>query len=173
MCGETPAEFGQQYVTVLMPQRVVDLLEAVEVNDGDRRGSSIARGVGELRAGETSEELSIRQIRERVVFRLIGIGAHLAAESFADPERDAKEDEVEQGQSDGQVPIETVDPGVHVRLDWRVGKVHLHDAYSVGLAADVERYVDLHGQSLDLPAVVTVSVEVRQMNDGLAMTRVN
>jgi hypothetical protein len=60
----------QQLVTGRMPQRIVDILEAVQIDEDDRDGTLGSR-LGTQRLGQPVEQLHpVRQARQRIVQRL-------------------------------------------------------------------------------------------------------
>ena len=92
---EPEADLLQQLVAARMAERVVDLLEAVEVHDHHGRGHVVAARRGERLTDAVVEERAVGQVRERVVERLVLVDLRLLPERLRragdDPEEDAVE----------------------------------------------------------------------------------
>ncbi len=70
---EAPRELDQQEVAVAMPQRVVDLLEAVEVHEQDGELRAVSVGDADRVLDLLPEARAVRQAREVVVERLVAV----------------------------------------------------------------------------------------------------
>ena len=97
----------QQQIAAVMAERVVDLLEAIEVDDHHRAG--VARGLlGQRLPGVLEERAAVGQRGERiepsVAVVLIGLPAQLPRGPGHDPEQQ----QVEEEQSDRQRQIQPV-----------------------------------------------------------------
>ncbi len=95
---EAPAQLGEQAVAALVTERVVDLLEAVEVDEQDGHAASELPGLGEGLLGAVPEERSVRQSGEIVMERLVLDLEHLAVEPPRHAAHDREERRVQRNQ---------------------------------------------------------------------------
>jgi hypothetical protein len=119
-----------------VPERVVDLLEAVEVDQQQRGGLAVALGGGQRALHAVVEQRAVGQVREVVVQRLV---AQRAGGDRHDPEQDR----VEEDEPDGEPQVQPARVLRDRGRDWRVGQVHLDDPVRLLVAAEPERHVHL------------------------------
>ena len=160
--GQPAPDRSEQPVAVLVAEGVVDLLEAVEIDDGDRRRLSQCPPTRHLGLGSPVEEHAVGKIGERVVLGQIRVELDLAAQPASYPERDSEQDHVEGGQPDQEVAVEGVKPAADVGLDRRIRQVHLEDADPLVMVAGEEWKIDLDRLRARLSAVVAVGVDPGQ-----------
>ena len=103
--AQTPGDLLQQTIAGVVPERVVDFLESVEVDDGNRRRSSRFPTPAKYCLHTGVEVKPIWKIRKCIMFGQIGIRSDLSAEPTADKCGNPKQDEVQKGQADSQVPV--------------------------------------------------------------------
>ena len=89
----------EQQVAHVMAERVVDLLEVVEVHDHHHGGLAAAAAGADGLVDAVAEQLAVRQAGERVVERLVLLGDRLAAaavdgEDRQEEQRDRRQAEV-------------------------------------------------------------------------------
>jgi hypothetical protein len=92
-------DLDQQVVALLVPERVVDLLEAVEVDQQQGREAAEALGSGELALGLLVQGDAVRQVGEPVVVGLVTQPARCRCD---DPEEDEPEQEQAGAERDDQ-----------------------------------------------------------------------
>ena len=126
----------QQAVAVVVPERVVDLLEAVEVDQQQAGQLAGAAGGGDRVLHPLVEQRAVREAREVVVQREVPQPPRGDGD---DPEQRGVEDE--QADAEQQVePERVLADGGRDRL---VGAVDLEHAGGPGVEADTDRDVDL------------------------------
>jgi hypothetical protein len=152
-----------------MTERVVDLLEPIEVDDGDRDGAAVAGGVETGRSDAPVEGGPVGQVGERVVLGPIFVQPDLMTEPPAHRHRDPQQHEIQRGETDRQIEVQAVEPGADVRVDRSVGEVDLENPDSVFGRAGRERHVDLNRRRPDRPNVVGVRVQVREPGHDLTV----
>ena len=92
---ERPGHCTQQRVAALVPERVVDLLEAVEVEEEQADVFTAFPARLELRFETLEEERPVRQLGERVVQRLMLNLLHLRSQLRARPPEERQKQHVE------------------------------------------------------------------------------
>ena len=107
--GEVRRDAAQVVVPVVVAERVVDLLETVEVDDGDADGLAAPAGRGNRVAGPVDEQCPVRQIGQQVVQRhvlVLGVApAKTPCDRPADrAQRDPQQDQPEHDQR-GHRPV--------------------------------------------------------------------
>ncbi|CAM5459604.1 hypothetical protein STANM309S_05816 [Streptomyces tanashiensis] len=141
---ESAGRLDQQLVPGLVPDGVVDSLEAVEVDEEHRRAAQGGTPVGGAAAGERlldtpGEQGAVGQVGERVVF---GVVLELRLEAHAFGDVPAVEDEAAVVPVDGRLDIEPAAlSGAEAALDARGGLLDRaggqEPAYLVHHAAEV------------------------------------
>jgi hypothetical protein len=150
-------DLDQQVVALLVPERVVDLLEAVEVDQQQGREAAEALGSGELALGLLVQGDAVRQVGEPVVVGLVTQPARCTCD---DPEEDEPEQEQAGAERDdqdagvagdrlggrlvGHVALERAAADGHVDLDEAsFGAELLLALLDVGLGLASERLADV------------------------------
>ncbi len=168
--GEALGQQGQELVAALVAQGVVDLLEPVQVDDGDGSTRVAPHGSQHRLLGALVEQRAVGQLGERVVLGQELVLLDLLAQAAADRDRDEEQHEVQGPQAQGEVAVQRVQAGAHVLGDGRVGQVHLEHAHDVLGGSRREGQVDLDGLRAQRQAgVVAVGVEVRELGGDLAV----
>src|SRR5690606_29154449 len=81
---KTLRELAQQLIAGLVPKRIVDRLETVDVHYHQRERASAARGFGHRTLGRLGEPKTVRQVREHIVTRRVpSIGVDLRSQEVA------------------------------------------------------------------------------------------
>jgi hypothetical protein len=140
VAAQRPAQprrhLDQQIVAVVVPERVVDLLEAVEVDQQQGGRPSAALHVGDRLAQAAVEEGAVGQVGEAVVQGLV-----------AQEPRGARHDPEQRDEQHGQADAEQQVERQHVVADLvghrRVGHVDLEHALRLRAEAESQRHVDL------------------------------
>jgi hypothetical protein len=104
-----------------MAERVVDLLEAVEVHDHHGRGHVVAARRRERLADAVVEERAVGEVRERVVERLVLVDLRLVPERLRRAGDDPEQDAVEHGEPQEDQERVVLGPIADAGLDPRVG----------------------------------------------------
>lgn len=126
-------EAGQEHVTVVVAQRVVDLLEAIEVEQDDGGAATGASIRGDGRCDPVAEQRPVRQAGQGVVESEVLVSRRLAAQSPRHPAGQPGEHHVEQAQPESEGPVETVKSGRQLGFDGSVGQADLeHSHHGVG-----------------------------------------
>jgi hypothetical protein len=160
---EPPCQLDQQEVARLVPERVVDLLEAVEVEEHHRRRVPVASGGREGLAEAVAEERSVRERGEGVVERLPLVLLRLAAQPAGGAQREAEERRVEDGESREEQEVERPRVLGSRGRDRLVREVELEHAVGLRGTLELEGHVDLE-QLAELPlACVLLVAEVRDL----------
>jgi hypothetical protein len=135
----------EQLVAARMPERVVDLLEAIEVHDHHGDPDVLTAGNGEGLPDPVVEERSVRQVGERVVERLMLVDVGLLAQRVGGAGDDPEEDGVEHGEAeeDEQRHVARIPADAGFGFDRRVGKRELDRALGVTAPAEPQRHVDV------------------------------
>src|ERR1700683_2355195 len=115
-----------------MAERVVDLLEPVKVDDSNRCGSTRRTSPAGGVLPSSMEQCPVRKIREGIVLSHVGVDRDLMPQLSSDREGDAEQGDIQSGQSDGEVSIETVDASVDFGLDRSVGQIDLEHPHPMG-----------------------------------------
>ena len=134
-----------------MPDGVVELFEAVDVEQQHRGDGAIAFRLPYRLVDAVAEENPIRQPRERVVERLVAVLRSLFPEPTRGGLHQAEQAEVEDDQPKSERLEETKGVGPNSRRDWRVREVDLEGSYDLPIdcagervgSVDAEGYVDL------------------------------
>ena len=89
----------QQQVAHVMAERVVDLLEVVEIHDHDHGGVAVAAAGADGLVDPVAEQLAVREAGERVVQRLVLLGDRFPStavdgEDRQEEQRDRRQREV-------------------------------------------------------------------------------
>ena len=163
----------EELVPASMAERVVDVLEVVEVDDRDRHRRTLRRHLGDSRSRASEEQRAVGKVGERVVMGEKRVDRQLAAQPSAGRHGDEAEEEIERAQAEAQVDVEVVQPGADVARDRRIREVDLEHTDAASGIAGVERQVDLNRPHAGRSVVVAVGVEVGQPSDGLAACGVN
>jgi len=124
--AEAARDLDEQLVAVIVAERVVDLLEAVEVDEQERGGAARAPRVGDRTLRAPVQEHAVGQAGERVVQRL-------AAQAARGPGHNAEERRVEEheaGPQDGEEPPGVFGDGAGHGLVGQVGLQHALDRAS-------------------------------------------
>ena len=139
---EAPREHLEQAVAVLVPERVVDLLEAVEVEEDDRELRPVPAGLLERSRGGGPEQRAIRESRERIVVGEMLVLRDLLAQPSRRAPGEAEERRPEQKQASDEHDRDLGAVVPHLGCDRRVVEVELQDGrIGIGAAAG-ERRVD-------------------------------
>ncbi len=169
--AQAPADLLQQQVAVVMPEGVVDLLEAVEVEDHQRDTCSIAPRRQDRLLGPVVEEASVREVGERVVQREVLVLGGLAAQPRRRARHDPEQRQIEQREAGCE---EQVEPARVVRDaggDRTVGKIQLEDAGRLAADAEPEWAVHLEEAAEASVARVLRLLQVVDVRGGLAGER--
>ena len=126
----------QQAVARVVPERVVDLLEAVEVDQQQRGGLAAALGRGQRGLHPVVEQRAVGEVGEVVVQGLV---AQAARGDGDDPEQRRVEEHEAEREQQVQPARVLGDRGGHRR----VGEVDLDDAVGLLVALQAQRHVDL------------------------------
>src|SRR5215203_28739 len=118
--SRTPTCF-QQLVAARMAERVVDLLEVVEVHDHHGRGNVVAARRGKRVTDAVVEERPVGEVRERVVEGLVLVDLRLVLKRFRGTGDDPEQDAVEHGEPDEDQERVALRPVSDAGLDPRVG----------------------------------------------------
>ena len=124
----------QQQVAHVVAERVVDLLEVVEVHQHHHRGVAVAASGAERLVDAVAEQLAVGQAGERVMQRLVLLRDRLPAAAVDGEDRQEEQDDRRQrevrGQHDdrGQAEHQAVDRG----LEEQVARHVLEDADALG-----------------------------------------
>jgi hypothetical protein len=169
------AHLAEQLVPVRVPEAVVDLLEAVQVDQeqGDLAGRAAGRGQALVEL--VAQQFPVRQAGECVVGRLVAVplgggqqGLGLPAQPLRRRRDQAEDDDVEDGEADAQRDRH----GAHVLADGgghrRIGQVELDDAVRAGGAVVLQRNVDLEQLVLAVLAAGPVVGGVGEAGDDVA-----
>ena len=89
-----------------MPERVVDLLEAIEVEKQCSRDRPVAVCLRRNLFQPIREQHPVGKVREHVVQRLVTVGLHLATQVTGCPRHDSEHCEIQQREADGEREIE-------------------------------------------------------------------
>ncbi len=148
--GERP----QQPVAAVMAERVVDFLEAVEV-DHDHRETGVPRPrVAHRRFGAVVEGGAVGKVGEAVVVGLVLDLLHLSSQRAGDPPQDREEGEVEPEQDEEDAGSEGEEDAARVAGDRRVVPVQLENPDDA--AANPHRRVALQHGRVGPPAALGV-----------------
>ncbi len=168
--GQALGQAGEELVAVVVPERVVDLLEAVEVDDGQRRPGVAADGAGHGLMGALVEQRPVGQVGEGVVLGQELVHANLLAQPAADRHGDHEERQVQRRRDRStRSRYRAWSPARHVGVDRGVGQVDLEHADAVLGRAGRERQVHLDRFRPDRPRVVGVRVQVGQTGADLTV----
>ncbi len=139
---EPETDLLQQLVAARMAERVIDLLEAVEVHDHHGRGHVVAAGRGERVTDAVVEERAVGQVRERVVERLVLVHLGLVPKRLRRPGDDPEENAVEHCEREEDEERVVLRPVADAGLDSRIGDRDLHGARRPAERLEPERDVD-------------------------------
>ena len=92
-----------------MAERVVDLLEPVEVDDGDRGRLSRCRTARHRLLGALVEQRPVGELGERVVLGQELVLLDLVAQAPADRHRDREQHAVQERKTDEEVAVQVVE----------------------------------------------------------------
>ena len=129
--GEALRQEREQLVAAVVAEGVVDLLEPVQVDDGDGGPGVAPHRLHDGFVGALVEQRPVGQLGERVVLGQELVLLDLLAQTAADRHRDDEEDHVQRPEPEEEVAVQRVQPGVDVRGDGRVGQVDLEHAHDV------------------------------------------
>ena len=175
---EPRPHLAQQLVAVGVAEAVVDLLEAVEVDQqqGDLGPRPVGRG--ERLREAVPEQHPVGQPGQRVVRRPVAVAVGGGPESLGLPaharrrRRDqAEEDQVEDGQADAQRDGHGADVVADRGGHRRVRQVQLDDAVRLRDAVVLQGHVDLEQQVRAVLAAGAVVGGVREARDHVALQR--
>jgi len=168
--GEALGQQRQELVAAVVPEGVVDLLEPVQVHDGDGSTRVAPHGAHHGLLGALVEQRAVGQLRERVVLGQELVLLDLLAQAAAHRDRHEEQHDVQGPQAQGEVAVQRVQAGAHVLGDGRVRQVHLEHPHHVLGGSRREGQVDLDGLRAQGQAdVVAVGVEMRESGGDLAM----
>ena len=103
--GEALGQLGEELVAAVVAEGVVDLLEAVQVDDGDGGSRVAAHGVDHGLLGALVEQRPVGEVGERVVLGQELVLLHLLAQAAADRHRDDEEGDVQRTEADEEVAV--------------------------------------------------------------------
>ncbi|WRL63368.1 hypothetical protein U6N30_27080 [Blastococcus brunescens] len=175
---QSRAHLAEQLVAVGVAQGVVDLLEAVQVDQ--QQGDLAVRpaGGGESLVEAVAQQLPVGQTGQGVVRGLVAVplgrglqGLGLAAELFRRRRDEAEDDEVEDGQAGGQRDRHGADVLGGRGGDRRVREVELDDAVRPVRPVVLQGHVDLEQLVGAVLAGGAVVGRVREAGDDVAVER--
>ena len=168
--GQPAGQLDEQLVAVSMAECVVDLFEAVEV---DQRQRDLPRRVCVLdgEGGLPRELRAVGQAGQRVMSSKEGVGARLPAQSSGHRRRDAEQRQPQDEQPHDQRCQEQVLPGGDAGLDRCVREVDLEYADAGAALGGLERDVSLDEPRAAAAGVAVVGVEPLQVRDRLPLRR--
>ena len=137
-----------------MTECVVDVLEAVEVDDHDRRVCSLTLRREQRLVAAISKERAVGEVGEPVVQSLVAVLVGLAAELLRRAPDDAKDDGVKQAEPAEQQEVRRVRVACDGGSDRLVGQIELEHARRPCRRAEAERHIDL--EQLTVGALVYV-----------------
>ena len=108
---EAAGQLGQEPVAVVVAEGVVDVLEPVEVDDGDGHRLVVA-GSFEGRRRPPVEQGAVGEVGEVVVLGEEGVERHFLAETSAHRNGDDGQGQIQRAEGDGQLPLLAVESGV-------------------------------------------------------------
>ena len=79
LVDQTARELGENHVTVVVTERVVDLLESIDVDDRDRKRGAPTRHAVQRICDSPMEQPPVRELRQRVVLGKERVQGHLPA----------------------------------------------------------------------------------------------
>ena len=159
--AEPQRDLAQQLVAVRMAERVVDLLEAVEVDEEDSDLPVAALRHRERAFEPFLEQDAVRQAGQRVM-------RGLTAQPARRQQHDAIERRPQQQQAAGDHAVHRARVSRDLRLDRGVREVDLIDADGLAAGAEAQRDVDLQRAR----ALVLVVDAVHEVRDDFAGERV-
>ena len=137
------AEIAQEVVAHVVAEGVVELLEAVEVEQEQATGGAVpARGL-DLPLEEHVEPAPVGQLGEVVVGGVVAVALGLPAQRARGAPDDPEEHEPEADQAGGEQAVDGVRVVGDRRGDGPVGRVDLEGAGGAAVRAQVQRHVDL------------------------------
>ena len=164
--AESTGDPDEQLVPVGVPEGVVDVLEAVEVDQRDRAERRRPH-LGQLR-DPAREHPAVRQAGELVELREVGVGPGVLPQPARRHETQAGQDDIEGEQSRCEIDVQAVQPHDDVGADRRVRQIDLEDADARAIGSRDQRPIDLDDLRADRSRVVGVRVEVGEL--GLDLT---
>ena len=162
-------ELDEHRVAAVVPERVVDVLESIEVDDRDRERRLPVFHAHERVGDSPLEQPAVRELGQRVVLGEERVELHLPAQPATHRQRDREEHDVERGEPDHEIERQPAQTTRDVVVDRRVRQVELEHTDRALLRTREQRLVDLDGLRTDLAAVVGVGVESRQLGFDLTV----
>ena len=155
----------------MVTQRVVHVLEAVEVDEHHRDVLLVAFREKERLVDAVVEERPVGEIGERVVEGLMPVLCRLLPQALGRARDDAEEDEVEQGEAAEQKEVRRPRLFRDRRRNGLVGQVDLEYPGGGGGGRKVQRHVHLEQLSIRLVAHALRVVELADLGRDLAVER--
>ena len=168
------ADLAQEEIAGVVAERVVDLLEPVEVDQEQRGIVPVARARQDRLVGAVAKEASVRKRRERVVARVVGGTLGVLLELLGPPSQLARrardqpeEDGVEHREPDHEHEVEPVRVVCDRGRDGRVGDVELKCASRRARALRPDRRVHLEQVAVALDKRAVLLLDVPAVRDHL------
>ena len=162
-------KLDEQLVAAVVAERIVDLLEAIEVDDRHRHGALSPAAAPDRGGRPLAEQGAVGQLGQRVMLGHERISDRFAAEPAADRDRDREQRQIQHAEPDDQGKVHPMQSGRDVVSDRTVRQVELEHGDRPAGRLTGERHVDLDARGPDPPRVVGVGVDASEERDDAAM----